>query len=283
MLKQLFRTFVYSNLWVGLSVASLTVLSMFRFDFWNLDYALVCLFSTIAFYGYARWVETVNLEIEPNQHIAAWTLHNRTQVLILSIICSAAAVFYWFKLPPFAQWIYAGCSILSGLYTMPALFNKRGIRYLAGFKLIYIALIWTLVTVTIPAVMNHEPITNRLLLYHLERFAFIVALTIPFDIRDTKTDSTDLLTLPMWLGINGARNVALTAMAFVILLQFYPGYNGSEIPYPEILTYLFGGYLIHRSNRDLPDMFFSFWIEGLPFILALSVILSSFVPSFISS
>lgn len=279
MLKQFFRAFVYSNLWVGLAVASLSALSMLRFDVWNTPYLLVCLFSTIAFYGYARWVETTDLEATPEQHIAAWTIHHRTQILILSTLSTVVAVYYWFHLPGTSRWTYALCGALSGLYTIPSLFNRRGIRYLAGVKLVYIALIWTVVTVTIPALLAEEGIDKNLILLHIERFAFVIALTIPFDIRDTKTDSTDLLTLPMWLGIMGARNVALSAMAFVILLQFYPGYNLPDVPYGEIAVYLFGGYLVHKTNEDLPDMFFSFAIEGLPILLAAQALAASFVTS----
>lgn len=279
MFKQIFRAFVYSNLWVGFSVASLSALSMLRFDIWNTPYLFVCLFSTIAFYGYARWVETTDLEATPEQHIAAWTIHHRTLILTLSTVSTAAAVFFWFQLPSIPRWTYAICGALSGLYTIPSLFNSKGIRYLAGVKLVYIALIWTAVTVTIPALIANEAIDKNLILFHIERFAFVIALTIPFDIRDTKTDSTDLLTLPMWLGIMGARNVALSAMAFVILLQFYPGYNLPNVPYGEIAVFLFGGYLVHRSHEDLPDMFFSFAIEGLPILLAAQALTASFVAS----
>lgn len=279
MLKPFFRAFVYSNLWVGLAVASLSALSMLRFDVWNTSYFFVCLFSTIAFYGYARWVETTNLTATPEQHIAAWTIHHRTLILALSTLSACAAVYFWFHLPSTPRWVYAVCGAMSGLYTVPSLFNRRGIRYLAGVKLIYIALIWTAVTVTIPALIAHAEIDRNLILFHIERFAFVIALTIPFDIRDTKTDSTDLLTLPMWLGIMGARNVALTAMAFVILLQFYPGYNLPTIPYGEVAVFLFGGYLVHRSHQDLPDMYFSFAIEGLPILLAAQAIATAFVAS----
>lgn len=123
--------------------------------------------------------------------------------------------------------------------------------------------------------MTHQSWTSSLILEHLERFALIIALTIPFDIRDTKTDSTDLVTLPMWLGIHGARNVALVAMAVVVLLQLYPGYHGTSPHWPEVIVYLIGGYLIHRSEEDLPDMYFSFWLEGLPVATVLAVLFFS--------
>lgn len=275
MLQRVGRGFVYGNLWVGLSVASLSCLSFFTFDAWSAGYVMLSFFSTVAFYGYARWVETNQIDIEPDQHIAAWTIHNRNLIITLTVVSGLLSTYFWFGLPYIARWAFAGATLLSGAYTIPSLFNRRGVRYLAGFKLVHIAAVWTLVTLTIPALISEEPYDTTLWLHHLERFAFIIAITIPFDIRDTKTDSTDLLTLPMWLGIAGARNVALSAIAFVILLQLYPGYNADGIPWGEIAIYLAGGYLIHRSDRDLPDMYFSFLIEGLPVLLVLDLLIFS--------
>lgn len=272
MLVRIARGFVYANIWVGLSVASLSALSFVSFDYWSRDYILLSLFSTIAFYGYARWAELKETDLTPEQHIAAWTANNKRLLLFITIVTAALAGAFWFDLPTWPKWLFVGASALSSLYTVPAVFNKKGVRYLAGFKLIHIAGVWTIVTLTIPAVMANQEISTNLILHHLERFAFIIAITIPFDIRDARTDSTDLLTLPMWLGVNGARNLALSAIAFVILLQLYPGYNVQGIPWSEIIIYLLGGYLIHRSDEDLPDMYFSFLIEGLPILLILGML-----------
>ncbi len=279
MLHALFRGFVYSNFWVGLSVASLTTISFIQRQDWNSDYILLCFFSTVAFYGYARWVETKDLNLRPEQHIAAWTTHNRVFLTGLFIASTGAAAFYWFGLSTQGKWLFAGAAVISSFYTIPSVFDRKGVRYLAGVKLVYIALVWTLVTLTIPAVLAEEHYSTGLLIQHIERFAFILALTIPFDIRDAKTDSTELLTLPMWIGISGARNVALSAIALVIILQLYPGYHPGPFPYGILFIYLLCGYLIHRSDRDMPDMFFSFFLEGIPVLIAIWTIFKTFVLS----
>ncbi|NVK26501.1 MAG: hypothetical protein HWE14_00585 [Flavobacteriia bacterium] len=282
MLQKVFRAFVYSNLWVGIAVASLAWLSFQRAGYLSIDYLLLCFFSTVAFYGYARWVETSETDVEPSQHIAAWTVHNRKAIFAISIAATAGATISWFELPNSTKLIFALCSVLSGLYTIPSLFNRKGVRYMAGFKIVYIAAIWTVVTTTIPMQMAGALSEDFQVLHHIERFAFILAITIPFDIRDARTDSTDLLTLPMWIGVTRARNVALTAIAFVILLQLYPGYH-PNVPWLEVSAMLFTGYLIHRSDQELPDMYFSFILEGTPILLAVGTALNSFVLSSISS
>lgn len=279
MFQKLFRSFVYGNFWVGLSVACLAGLSMLRYDYWNAPYFYLCFFSTVAFYGYARWVETSDSISIPEQNIAAWTIRNRDFVLVISLLASLGAVFSWFSLPLNAQWIFAGASALSGFYSIPTVFNRKGVRYLAGFKLIYIALIWVIVTETIPTVLSGGSTPLFTLLHHLERFAFIIAITIPFDIRDAQTDSTDLITLPMWLGEKKARNIAILAIAIVILLQFIPGFFNHQLWW-NIGVYTLGGILIYRSGRDLPDMYFSFWLEGLPVLLALQYFYWMFIANF---
>lgn len=270
MFQSLARSFVYSNIWVGLAVASLSVVSFLTFRDWNWDYVLLCFTSTIAFYGYARLVESVEVEEAPEQHIAAWTLSHRNSIIGISALCTLASLYFWFDMDSAPRWTFAVASAFSGLYTLPSLFNRRGVRYMAGFKLFYIAAIWTIVTLTIPAMISKVDIDLALILHHFERVFFLIAITIPFDIRDARTDATDMLTLPMWLGTVGARNLALTCIAFVILLQLYPGYNAAGIPWTEVGVYLLTGYLVHRSDEELPDMYFSFVIEGLPILLAIA-------------
>ncbi len=281
MLQQLFRGIVYSNLWVGLSVAALSTLSFLRYDDWDFNYVALCLFSTLAFYGYARWVETANLKHISDQSIATWTQRNQNFVVSISLLSGLISVFFWWNLPMIIKWWFAATSVFSSLYTLPAVFNKKGVRYLAGVKLIFIALVWTIVTVTIPYQIMEVEWSSVAFIQHLERFAFILALTIPFDIRDARTDSSDLLTLPMWLGVSGARNVALSAMAIVILTQIYLSTLQGEFLLGELSIYLLCGFLIHKSDRDLPDMYFSFFLEGIPILLAIWTFLKTFaLPSF---
>lgn len=270
MLIKLARGFVYTNLWVALAVACLSAVSFYTLSGWNWAYIMLCFSSTVAFYGYARLVESVEREIEPEQSIAEWTLHHKSLITLFTIISAGASIYFWFELPIIAKWGFAISTALSGLYTLPKMFNKRGVRYMAGFKLIYIAAIWTLVTLTIPALIIGTKWDIELILHHIERFAFIAAITIPFDIRDAKTDTSDLLTLPMWIGIKKARNVALGGIAFAILIQFFPGFNPQGPPWPEMLAYAISGWLIFKSDENRPDMYFSFVIEGLPILLAIA-------------
>lgn len=271
MLEKWCRGFVYSNFWVGLSVASLSLVSFIHYEHWNWNYLLLCFFSTVSFYGYARLVESKNMPTDPEQHIAAWTLAHIPRIFLISVLATLTSIFLLFSLPSTPRLLFIGASALSGFYTVPSLFNQRGVRYMAGFKLIYIAAIWTFVTLTIPAVMSNASLSTFTILQHLERFLFLVAITIPFDIRDANSDSTDLLTLPMWIGIHKAKQVALLCMALVIGLQFLPAFQ--TISWFEIAVYTLSGVLIWNSSENRSDMYFSLFIEGLPILLAITTLL----------
>jgi len=108
--------------------------------------------------------------------------------------------------------------------------------------------------------------------FRLQLRLLIFAITIPFDIRDYRLDTASgLLTFPVWLGVKGAKVLALVGLAAafvcsellfvsmedVVSVRFSLGMRLSFI-----LSYLFAGGVIWRSHPHESEYFYAFWIEG---------------------
>ncbi len=101
--------------------------------------------------------------------------------------------------------VLAPLAILSMLYSLTVSGKlKRNFRLqkIPFLKTFLIALVWTSATVILPGMLSdHSPGIYQVLLEAIERFTFIFAIAIPFDIRDIKTDLLcGINTIPVAVG-----------------------------------------------------------------------------------
>ena len=98
--------------------------------------------------------------------------------------------------------------------------GARGIRFalrrMPRLKLLWIGLVWALVTTAWPIWWKtgpHALTAFDTLLLMSERACVIMALTLPFDLRDVDWDPPAFHTIPQMLGPNGTRVVAASLLA----------------------------------------------------------------------
>ena len=120
-------------------------------------------------------------------------------------------------------------------------YTSFGLRTIPSLKLILIALIWSWVCVVTPQLLffSHVDFSFSIIV-----FTFILAITIPFDIRDLNYDSENLKTLPQ---IVGSTVCVLIALSILLVLIFYSYFNLDKVG----LCYLFLS-LIHISEPTRP-------------------------------
>jgi 4-hydroxybenzoate polyprenyltransferase len=106
--------------------------------------------------------------------------------------------------------------------------NKRlsGFKGITGMKTIALAFVWTMVTMYLPIVQSetvYDPV--KIIVLFAERFAFIFAIAIPFDIRDMETDSRQgVKSFPIVFGSHKAEQIsyfALSLSAIVSIINYY--------------------------------------------------------------
>jgi 4-hydroxybenzoate polyprenyltransferase len=91
-----------------------------------------------------------------------------------------------------------------------------------------------------------------------------MALTIPFDVRDVKLDAQSIKTLPHVIGPRNSIYLAHACiwMSFSLMVLAF-----GLPPIITFLLYLFFAVVIIVARAELGDLYYSFFIEGLPWFL----------------
>ena len=164
----------------------------------------------------------------------AWQQRHRRALAALAGLAGAvgaALVGYdgWLR---YARWL-APLAALALLYSWPVWPWRgrwRALRDVPLLKGFLIAGVWSAVTVGLPVLLHRPPALRPVALLLGQRFCLVAALAVVFDIRDVGRDrAARLLTWPVWLGVAGARAVALAWLAGALAFGLWRG-TGPGIP-----------------------------------------------------
>jgi 4-hydroxybenzoate polyprenyltransferase len=159
--------------------------------------------------------------------------------------------------------------------------QKFGLRNIPGLKQFLITLVWTMSTVLLPILEAQAHHLTALSMRDTtilvaERFLFIAALTIPFDIRDLFEDkSSGLKTVPV---IWGEKKALLFCQAllvcYIILLLLFRDNGFNPDFWALTITVLLTGWLIFKSKWQKNEYYYFFFVDGvliLQYIVLLAV------------
>jgi len=262
---------VASNVYVSLGVVSLTLLSL---DIRHKEHPnLLCFvfFATLFTYNFIRLVN-VHFIISTSNSLRHQIIYRHRRFFWFVCAISAVICFYFFV--PISQFIFLpiiGLGFVSIIYGLPIYKNRFHLfrlRDVPGLKIFLIAFVWSYVTEGLPALINGEPLYYLAL---LERFLFIFAITIPFDIRDVNYDSSHLTTIPQYFGVNTAKLVALFAILSSELILFYRFFFNNDFNLIGVIvlyiTYEFSFILIYKCHMDSNERYFTFGVESMSILM----------------
>lgn len=173
---------------------------------------------------------------------------------------------------PMRDWLLMGVPALISVWYVASLsiggVQIKPLRHIPYLKLYLIGLTWAVSLVALPLVhtFGWEVLAEkRSILMLLECFTFIVAITIPFDIRDHMLDPEGFQTLPQRIGLAGSRRIATIWMIGSMVCSTWLMVEGA---YPSL--YLTGlavsnvaaTALILRSTEHRSELFYTGWIDG---------------------
>lgn len=191
-------------------------------------FALGMAAATWLAYGWQRHVKSTRPDGLRSGH-RAWLHSHRRSLLIVALLLLPLALqplSHTVGLCPQALSegpLLPAVLVLAGLLTAmyAGLPGDRGARYalrrMPRLKLLWIGLVWGLVTAAWPATIANCPgtlNTGNLMWLIAERGCTIMALTLPFDLRDRHWDPPEFRTWPQRCGTRGTRILA----AFLLLL-----------------------------------------------------------------
>lgn len=161
-------------------------------------------------------------------------------------------------------------ALILGLLTMaygyPIMKKERNLRSITGLKIFIIAFIWSGVTVWLPFLESGTPVNELPWLLYIQRYCFVIVITLPFDIRDLAVDSQHLKTIPQ-LFEETATQITGAVLLFLFIAIQYLIYKPDLIELiPLILIAGISFYFIKVSPKSKNTRFASFWVESTPIL-----------------
>lgn len=257
--QQILAPLVYGNLWIAFSVASYTFLSASWIGK-ELDiYHLILVFcATLVMYNFQRLFKLFKGINHPRIQWMEKNLFVVYGLISLGMLFSAISAFKVFN---FSRANYIDFAILalvgaiSLFYALPFIKKKSSLRDIPFLKIHLIAISWALVSSVF--VLNSG--INPFLIF-LEKYLFVLGITIPFDIRDIGVDEPDKKTIPQLLGVKSARVLSV----FLLICSWFLCHFNSLSHYSVDFIYLMAILFCSLAKAKRSDYFFSFLIDGIP-------------------
>lgn len=168
--------------------------------------------------------------------------------------------------------ITAAFALATFFYAVPFVHSKN-LRNLSGVKIFVVGFVWAGVTVIVPFVASEVPVSGDVLLTFFQRILIVVALILPFEIRDVPYDSLNLKTLPQQLGVWNTKILGQLVLMICLVFEFFK--ENSQMAYiTSLLIFcVILGWMLIIARADQKRYFASFWVEGLPIIWFLFFVL----------
>jgi len=264
-LKKVADFFLYTNVFVSICVVALSQSTAIICGIENSGMLLFVFFSTLFSYNFQRLIRFNNHTNSSRQLI--WIQNNKNFVRSLTFFALFFSIIYGLKLSfnsliflllPFCFSIFYPFKIK----LFNTIFTIREIPYL---KLFLISITWSMVTVGLVVIEGQLAITNDIILLFLSRLFFVLAITIPFDIRDLSFDSLSMKTIPQIFGVKKSIYLSLSFLViFEILsiLSFVISDFHFSLLVALLLSSLYAGILITKCHRQSHEYFFGYLMES---------------------
>jgi hypothetical protein len=207
-------------------------------------------------------------------------LTNRLQnIQLFSVFSFFGMAYYAFQLHTNALILICVLGVITFLYAIPLmpkhyLFDEQqNLRQIGGLKIYVIGLVWTATTVLLPVLNTQEDFTPDIYITAFQRFCLILALMLPFEIRDLNYDNLKLATIPQKIGIKNTKIIGvLLLMVFMFLEFFKDELSDNSAISIVIITFLSVLFLLF-SNKNQSEYYSAFWVESLPIVWLILVLL----------
>jgi 4-hydroxybenzoate polyprenyltransferase len=233
-------------------------------------------FASISSYSFHSYLPTTKKEYSAK---VSWGLHHRKYFLTMLITGAAGSTIFLYFLEQDLKLILA-LILFTVLYSSPkikfekfTLFKKFG-----SAKTIYLAAIWTIVTVSLPLSTIKSDTNPSGILFFANRFFLIYAICILFDLKDKEYDIQR--GIKSIITILDEKKIELLfficiALFFISSLIFYI-FRDSGL---TVLTLISPGalllFLFQKSKETKSDYWFSFFLDGIMMLSAILYLLAA--------
>jgi len=258
--KNIFNFYINSSIHVAFAVVALTTVSMIQFNVVsNFELLGFIFFATITGYNFVKYAGIAKLH-----HLSL--AKNLRLIQIFSLIAFVFLIYFTFHQSKNVILISGILGLFTALYALPIFGNETNLRGVSGIKIFVIALVWAGVTVLLPVADHIHLYSLDVILVFIQRFFFVIVITLPFEIRDLRFDMARLGTIPQIFGIKKTRIIGFLLVGIFVLLEFF---KQSSALNNVISVLLVGGvclYSLRFATIRQTKYYSSFWVEAIPIL-----------------
>ncbi len=226
LLRKFIDSLVYSNIFIGICAVALTltnqlsVESAIRFD----KSLCFVFFSTVFAYSLLKFRNTSDITYTTHHRWAADNSQLSKNILLISLIASGLFFFQLENKVKLTVAILAAFTAFYGFIDIPFTQPKRKLRDFGLLKTLFVAVVWSVTTLMVP--LGDAYIENDMMIFLLvRRFLFILALTIPFEIKDMSGDKEhNLKTISLTFGVSNTKLISqgiLFLLMIILTVQYF--------------------------------------------------------------
>ena len=272
-LKQIFDFYINSSIHVALAVVSLSWLTLLEFGvLMDENLLFFIFFASITGYNFVKYFGLAKFH---HRHLANWL----KLIQVFSFFCFILMCFYALKLETKTRVYISVFGIITFLYAIPfipkrfLLDEKLNLRNIGGLKIYVIALVWSGVTVFLPLINNVIFFTEDIIITSIQRFVIVIVLTLPFEIRDLQFDSLKLSTVPQKIGEKKTKIIGILLLIIFFFIEFLKSKIKFDNVVPLSIVVILTLFLLMNAKKSQSKYYSSFWVEGVPILWLLLVML----------
>ncbi len=270
---RLFLYLIHSNFWIALAAPALIGVTCYE---QGLPYpshlGIAAFFLVLLSYTLQRWVR-LNDAAGPDRSAPTSFFSQRTYRILLLIGGGGAAVSLS-GLKFLTLYALLPLGLISLFYALPLFGAGKGLRDLPYLKVFLIALSWAYLTVGVPAPECGFWMEASEWLLFTERTLFVLAITIPFDIRDLPYDDPSKRTFPQVIGVRSAKVLSIFLLILFLAssaLRLLASENGLSLMLGYTTTAALAAYLIGRTGPGKAPLLYGGYLDGTMLFMFLAV------------
>lgn len=277
---KIINAFINSNIYISLAAVALTVEAQIQLGIkpqWH-PYLFIIFFATLFEYNLHRLITVLTNKDALNSEKHSWVRENLIAFYILVIASVVGFGVVVLLANKKVLMTFAPIALITLFYSVPVSSNRNHLlrlREIPYLKIFLIGIVWSASTILLPIVQfagSFDKTHVALLL--IERFFFLLAITIPFDIRDIEADRCDGLKTFALLGEKKAMTTSYLALLIFFLISIIHFLSRNEIymiwalGLSAISTFIF---LWSAKIRKLPEYHYGI-LDGTMLLQGLLVI-----------
>ena len=219
---------LYSNIFLAVAAVFLTLSAQVQLgckpEFQS--YLFLIFFATLFVYNHHRINNLISGKVSKNQEKYFWYFANKQIVIILFILSIVGLIIAAFTTNIKLLIALFSFGAFTFFYSLPV--SGKGkmfftIREIPFLKIFVISFVWAATTIVLPVIDKNIGLFSKgVVMLFTERFFFVFAIAIPFDVRDIKEDfDLGLKTFPIVFEPEKALNLSFLALTLGLVISGY--------------------------------------------------------------